>query len=157
MMLLKLIDKKGITEAQCYHRANVSKQTFWKIMNNDNYRPSKPTVISFAVAPELTWEETESLLRTVGFSMSHSNKFDLIIEFYIRSGCYDLFEIDAALLLELDKQTLQEKCRQYDISPQRNEVGDWGLSRYDLRKLHNTLYYEDKKNVGGRRGDDPWA
>ena len=60
-------------------------------------------------------------------------------------------------LLELDKQTLQEKCRQYDISPQRNEVGDWGLSRYNLRKLHNTLYYEDKKKVGGRRGDDPWA
>ena len=103
--LLKLIDKKGITEAQCYHRANVSKQTFWKIMNNDNYRPSKPTVISFAVALELTWEETESLLRTVGFSMSHSNKFDLIIEFYIRSGCYDLFEIDAALY-KYDQMTI---------------------------------------------------
>ena len=105
VMLLKLIDKKGITEAQCYHRANVSKQTFWKIMNNDNYRPSKATVISFAVALELTWEETESLLRTVGFSMSHSNKFDLIIEFYIRNGCYDLFEIDAALY-KYDQMTI---------------------------------------------------
>ena len=71
-------------------------------MNNDNYRPSKPTVISFAVALELTWEETESLLRTVGFSMSHSNKFDLIIEFY---GCYDLFEIDAALY-KYDQMTI---------------------------------------------------
>ena len=81
-------------------------------------------------------------------SVPYINYKDLDEFYTLKGGCQ---------LLELDKQTLQEKCRQYDISPQRNEVGDWGLSRYDLRKLHNTLYYEDKKNVGGRRGDDPWA
>ena len=60
-------------------------------------------------------------------------------------------------LFKIDKDKLREKCGQYGISPQKNEVGDWGLTRFDVRKLHNFLYYEDKKNVGNRKGDDPWA
>ena len=58
-------------------------------------------------------------------------------------------------LLKLDKEALRKKCEQYDIRPQRNEVGDWGLSRYDLRRLHNFLYKEGK-DVSGKE-DDPWA
>ena len=95
--LLKLIDRKHMTEVQCYKRANVSKKTFWKINNDPKYRPSKPTVIAFAIALELTLQETEDLLRTVGFSLSHSNTFDMIVEFYIRQGTYDIYEINAAL------------------------------------------------------------
>lgn len=95
--LLKLIDRKNMTEVQCYKRANVSKKTFWKINNEPKYKPSKQTVLAFAIALELTLEETEDLLRTVGFSLSHSNTFDMIIEFYIRRGIYDIYEINAAL------------------------------------------------------------
>ena len=95
--LLKLIDKKHITEVQCYKRANVSKKTFWKINNDPKYKPSKPTVLAFAIALELSLPETEDLLRTVGFSLSHSSTFDMIIEFYIRKGIYDIYEINAAL------------------------------------------------------------
>ena len=95
--LLKLIDRKNMTEVQCYKRANVSKKTFWKINNDPKYKPSKQTVLAFAIALELTLEETEDLLRTVGFSLSHSNTFDMIIEFYIRRGVYDIYEINAAL------------------------------------------------------------
>lgn len=60
-------------------------------------------------------------------------------------------------LLKMDKETLKQSCKRYGISPQKNEVGDWGLTRFDVRKLHNFLYYEDKKDIGGRKGDDPWA
>lgn len=95
--LLKLIDKKGMTDVQCYKKANVSKKTFWKINNDPDYRPSKPTVLAFAIALELSLEETQNLLRTVGFSLSHSKVFDMIIEFYILNGNYDIFEINAAL------------------------------------------------------------
>lgn len=58
-------------------------------------------------------------------------------------------------LMKMDKETLRKKCEQYDIHPQRNEVGDWGLSRYDLRRLHNFLYKEGKGTSG--KEDDPWA
>lgn len=95
--LLKLIDKKGMTDVECYKKAQVTKNTFWKINNNPTYRPSKQTVIAFAIALELTLEETEQFLKTVGFTLSHSNTFDMIIEYYISNGIYDLYEINAAL------------------------------------------------------------
>lgn len=59
-------------------------------------------------------------------------------------------------LLKMDKETLKQSCRRYDINPQRNEIGDWGLSRYDLRRLHNFLYKEGKASTNGKT-DDPWA
>lgn len=95
--LLKLIDQKGMTEVQCYKKANVSKKTFWKINNDPKYRPSKATVLAFAIALELDLPQTEQLLKTVGFSLSHSSTFDMIIEFYITRGIYDIFEINSAL------------------------------------------------------------
>ena len=97
VMLLKIIDKKGMTDVQCYKKANVSKGTFWKINNDPKYKPSKATVLAFAIALELSLDETELLLKTVGLSLSHSNVFDLIIEFYITNGNYDIYEINAAL------------------------------------------------------------
>lgn len=95
--LLKLIDINGMTDTQCYKKANVSRQTFWKICNEPQYRPGKPTVLAFAIALKLDYNETQQLLKTAGFSLSHSNRFDLIIEYYIRKGIYDIFEINAAL------------------------------------------------------------
>lgn len=69
-------------------------------------------------------------------------------EFYTLKGVSNL--------LKMDKETLKQSCRRYDITPQRNEIGDWGLSRYDLRRLHNFLYKEGKASANGKT-DDPWA
>lgn len=95
--LLKLIDVKGITDVECYKKANVSKQTWYKIMNEKNYKPSKNTVIAFAIALELTLEETKNLLSTVGFALSKSNKFDIIIEYFLLNGEYNIFTINETL------------------------------------------------------------
>jgi len=95
--LLKLIDIKGMTDVECYKKANVHKNVFWKIKNTAGYRPSKATVIAFAIALELSLDETQELLRSAGFSLSHNNTFDMIIEFYLINGIYDIFEINASL------------------------------------------------------------
>ena len=86
-----------MTDVECYKRANVSKQTWYKIMNEKNYRPSKVTVISFAIALRLTLEETNDLLETVGLTLSKSSKFDIIIEYFLINGIYDVFTINETL------------------------------------------------------------
>lgn len=95
--LLKLIDVKGITDVECYKKANVSKQTWYKIMNERSYKPSKNTVIAFAIALELSLEEANRLLSTVGFTLSKSSKFDIIIEYFLIKGEYDIFTINETL------------------------------------------------------------
>ncbi|MBR5452970.1 MAG: helix-turn-helix domain-containing protein, partial [Clostridia bacterium] len=105
LTLLRLIDAKGVSEVECYKKANVSKQTWHKIMNDKSYRPSKNTVISFAIALELTLSETRDLLERVGYALSRSSKFDIIIEYFISRGIYDIFEIDETLF-KFDQVTL---------------------------------------------------
>ena len=101
--VLRMIDEKGLTDPQCYSRANLSRAVFNKLkqsaLNPDapEYRPSKPTALALAVGLGLSRKEADELLKKAGFALSGSSRSDLIVEYFLMHENYDIFELNEVL------------------------------------------------------------
>ena len=90
-MLLRLIKESGEKNSTIYNRANIDRRHFSKIASNPDYKPSKQTVLAFAIALKLDFEKTNDLLAVAGFTLSKANLADVIVYFFIE---YRIFDVD---------------------------------------------------------------
>lgn len=95
--LIKMIDERGLTDSEVYKAANFSKQVFSKIRSDKNYHPKKSTALAFAVALKLTLAETDELLECAGYTLTRSDKTDIIVSYFIETGNYNIFDINMVL------------------------------------------------------------
>lgn len=101
--VLKKIDEKGLTDPQCYTRANLSRAVFNKLKQSAlfpekcSYSPSKSTALALAIALELSLDDANDLLKKAGFAISHSNKRDIIVEYFLVHQIYDIFALNEVL------------------------------------------------------------
>ena len=103
--LLCFIDKRGLKDSTVYNKAGISRQLFSKIRIHSNYKPTKATVLLFALALELDLDDTKELLASAGFTLSHSVKQDLILEFLIDNGFHNVNFVNE-VLYEFGEPTL---------------------------------------------------
>lgn len=106
--LLRYMEARQLTAAQCYKKAHIDRKLFSQIKNNRQYKPRKLTVLAFVMALELNKKEAYSLLRTAGYTFSDNDKIDLIIQYCIEHRIYNL-DIVNTLLHKFGQPTLGSK------------------------------------------------
>ncbi len=95
--LMELIEEKGRTPADVYNKVGITRSTFSKIKASNGYNPTKETALALAIALHLNLEETADFIKRAGYSLSHSSESDLIVEFFISRGIYNIDEINYQL------------------------------------------------------------
>ena len=104
-MLTRYINEKGWRDSKVYKAAQMDRRLFSKIMSDQYYKPSKDSALALAIALELTLKQTNDLLSRAGYTLSHSDKRDVIIEYFIREGIYNLSDINE-ILYRLDQKII---------------------------------------------------
>lgn len=95
--LLDLLNECGEKDSAVYHRAQMSRQLFNKIINKKDYQPSKNTAIQLAIGLQLDLNKTQKLLGKAGYALTRSSKSDLVVQYFIQHGEYSIVTINTAL------------------------------------------------------------
>ena len=95
--MLRIIREKELIEADVYNSVFMDRKLFNKIRNDRNYQPSKRTALLLSIALQLTVQETQVFLEKAGYSLTHTSKVDIVIEFFMIQGNYNILDINEAL------------------------------------------------------------
>lgn len=95
--LRDLMTSRCMSSPELYHRAQIDKATFSRIVNSEYSSPSKDTVISLALGLRLSIDEAKDLLERAGFTLSHSVKRDVVIEYCFIKAVYNVVTVNCLL------------------------------------------------------------
>lgn len=96
-MLFDLIDERNLKDSDVYNKVHIDRRLFSKIRSDQNYHPSKETILLLGLALELREGEIERLLDSAAYSLPKNNVYDLIIRFCFVEGIYELKEVNSLL------------------------------------------------------------
>lgn len=95
--VLALVDERGMTDAEVYHRANLSRQLFSKLRGNPGYRPAKATAVALCMGLGLDLDEAEDLLARAGYALSSSSASDVVVRWFLERGIHDVLRLNEVL------------------------------------------------------------
>jgi len=95
--LLSLLKERDGKDSEVYKRAEISRQLFSKILSDRDYQPTKRTAIQLAIGLQLNVPQTQKLLETAGFVLTRSSRADLVVQYFIEKGIYNVTIINVAL------------------------------------------------------------
>ena len=103
--MIEHIDRKQLRDSAVYRAAQLDRRLFSKMVSDREYKPAKDTALAVIFALKLTLPEAEDMLSRAGYTLSHSNKRDSIIEFFLKEKVYDLNDVNS-VLYRLDQKII---------------------------------------------------
>ena len=139
---------------ELYEKLNMASKTLCEYCENDECSCCQVTrLMDDAYAEAATMDKKSNIL----YWDDMENQCDEFLNNFLAEYAPTAFALDEDARIDISKailETIVSKCKEYGIEPRRNEIGDYGFVKYDVRKLHNLLYYEGKEHA---KEDDPWA
>ena len=85
----KSLEEYGISESELYDEKLIH------LREAMSFR--RRAEVAFAIALELNLNETKDFIGKAGYALTHSSKFDIIIEYFLLEGNYNSIEINETL------------------------------------------------------------
>jgi len=96
-VLFKYIDNKNLKDSDVYNKVHIDRRLFSKIRSDEEYHPSKETVLLLGLSLELNETEIEELLDSASYSLPKNNYYDLIMRFCFKNKIYNLSKVNDLL------------------------------------------------------------
>ena len=96
-LLFKYIDERNLKDSDVYNKVHIDRRLFSKIRSNNQYHPSKDTIILLGLSLKLNENEMEELLNSASYSLPKNNIYDLIIRFCFVEKIYDIKDVNELL------------------------------------------------------------
>ncbi len=95
--MLEYIKEGHMRDSDVYKAAHIDRRLFSKIASDRTYKPSKDTCTALALALRLSIDDANDILSRAGYTLSHSSKRDVVIEYFFRERVYDLNDMNEVL------------------------------------------------------------